>query len=205
MTPAVHIALFLLACYVVGGIPFGLYTGLIFFKKDIREHGSKNIGATNVWRTFGKPAGSLVWCLDVGKGLLPVLLAKHLYPDLPWVVIGSGFLAIMGHTFSPFLGFKGGKGVATSLGVGFGLSWQGCTAAMVVWILIVKLTGYVSLASIVGTPIGCFLVWYLNRFTLPYGLLCGIIAVFVIVKHKSNIQRLMKGEEPKIAAAKADE
>ena len=205
MPLAAQIACLLLGCYLVGGIPFGLYTGLWFFKVDIREHGSKNIGATNAWRVLGPKAGSVVWCLDVGKGLVPILVTKHLFPHHDWAIIGAGFAAIMGHTYSPFLGFAGGKGVATSLGVGVGLSWQGCTAAMVVWTALKMITGYVSVASLIGTPVGCFLVWYLNGRSLPYGLFCAFVFILVLVKHRANIKRLMNGTEPKLTASKPEE
>jgi glycerol-3-phosphate acyltransferase PlsY len=201
----IEIALFLAASYVVGGIPFGLYVGKRFFNVDIREHGSKNIGATNAYRVLGKKAGAAVWCLDVGKGLLPVLLAKQLFPHHDWAIIGAGFAAIMGHTYSPFLGFAGGKGVATSLGVGFGLSWKGCAAAMGVWTLLRFVTGYVSVASLLGTPVGCYLVWAENGKSLPYGVFCAFVAILVIVKHRSNIGRLLKGTEPKMSAQKKAE
>jgi len=197
-----YIALFLIGSYIVGGIPFGLTIGKTFFKIDPREHGSKNIGATNVYRVIGPKAGAIVFALDLGKGLVPVLIARHLFPNLPWFIVGSGFASIMGHTFSPFLQFKGGKGVAASLGVAVGLSWKASLMAFGTWAFIVATTGYVSLASLVSTPVGAIFVCYWNPRSPAYPIFCAIVTVFVFVKHRANLQRLVRGEELKITRPK---
>ncbi|MDR3707919.1 MAG: glycerol-3-phosphate 1-O-acyltransferase PlsY [Capsulimonadaceae bacterium] len=202
MPQAVLIVCILLIVYLIGAIPFGLAIGKAFFKIDPREHGSKNIGATNVYRVIGWKAGAPVFALDLGKGLIPVLLMRHAFPSASWWIILTGFAAIMGHTYSPFLGFKGGKGVATSLGVAFGLSWQGSLVCFFTWLAIVLTTGYVSLASIAVTPLGAVLVYYLNDHNVAYGVFGAIITVFVIVKHRANIKRLIHGEELKTTFGK---
>src|SRR5436190_13526765 len=116
-------ALLIIGSYLFGAIPFGLLIAKAIAGIDIREVGSKNIGATNVYRVVGKPAGAVVLILDVLKGLLPPVAAWRLGMSDAWQVV-AGLSAIMGHNFSPFLGFRGGKGVATSLGVLFGVSWK---------------------------------------------------------------------------------
>lgn len=202
MPVADQISLLLLASYVVGGIPFGLTIGKTFFHIDPREHGSKNIGATNVYRVIGWKAGIIVFALDLGKGLVPVLASKLWFPTHPWAIVGAGFAAIIGHTISPFLKFKGGKGVASSLGVCVGLSWKASLVSFVVWSLIVATTGFVSLASIVATPVGAVIVYYTNGRLTPYAIFGAIVVVFVIVKHRANIQRLLRGEELKVTRKK---
>jgi glycerol-3-phosphate acyltransferase PlsY len=195
----------LVGAYIVGGIPFGLMIGKRFFNVDIREHGSRNIGATNAYRVLGKKAGAAVFILDIGKGLLPVLVARHLFPALDLWIVLTGGAAIMGHTFSPFLGFRGGKGVATSLGAAFGFSWQGAGISLITWCTIVKVTGFVSVASIFVTPLCALLTWYFNKCDLSYGVFGIVITSFVIYKHRSNIQRLLKGKELKFYEKEKDE
>jgi glycerol-3-phosphate acyltransferase PlsY len=205
MPLAAQIAILLIGSYLVGGIPFGLTIGKTFFKIDPREHGSKNIGATNVYRVIGPKAGAIVFTLDLLKGLFPVLLAKHLFAHHDWIIVGAGFASIMGHTVSPFLNFKGGKGVASSLGVAVGLSWKASLVSFGTWVFIVLTTGYVSLASIVSTPVGAVLVYLWNHKSPAYGIFGAIVSVFVIVKHRANIQRLMRGEELKMTRTKKTE
>jgi glycerol-3-phosphate acyltransferase PlsY len=137
--------------------------------------------------------------------VLAVLAAKHFFPDHPWIIVGAGFLAIIGHTFSPFLGFHGGKGVATSLGVTIALSWKASLAAFVVWLAIVLGTGFVSLASIVATPVGAVMIWLLNGKQIAYALFGAIVTIFVITKHRANISRLLRGEELKMTHKKKDQ
>jgi len=190
--------------YILGAVPFGLMIAKRYFNVDIRELGSKNIGATNVYRVLGKKAGAAVFTLDILKGLAPVLLAHHLFGSQhAWVVL-TGVAAILGHTFSPFLGFKGGKGVATSLGVAFGFSWQAGLICFVVWCLIVWITGYVSVASIVGAPLAAVLIWYFNGEDPIYAVFGIVVASFVVLKHRANIARLRRGEELKITGKKKD-
>jgi glycerol-3-phosphate acyltransferase PlsY len=216
--------LFLLASYLIGSLPFGLWIGLACCKTDLREHGSGNIGATNAWRVLGWKAGLAIFILDMAKGLLPVLEARGI-TRLPtqyffsspnaapvifhwtrtgasWLIVGCGLAAILGHSFSPFLRFKGGKGVATSAGVALGMSWKAATAGFLVWALLLATTHYISVGSIIGTPIGAAGIWLDNGRSLPFALFGILATVFVIVKHIPNIKRLMKGTELKMGAKK---
>ena len=170
------------ASYLVGSIPSGLILGKGIWNIDLREHGSHNIGATNAWRTIGKQAGFLIFFCDLLKGVFGVWVGGALSGTSLALVLG-GVFAIVGHSWSFFLGFKGGKGVATGLGV------------------IVKLTGYVSLGSIVGAALVPAFAWIFGepRATIGFGFLA---AFFVIYRHKENIQRLLSGTESKIKAAK---
>src|SRR5258706_5027409 len=122
----------IVASYIFGSLPFGLMIAKWWAGIDVREHGSGNIGATNVYRVVGKPAGLLVFALDVAKGFLPPFVTRALGLDA-WWQMASGFVAILGHNASPFLGFKGGKGISTSLGVLFGLAPKVGLAAWLLW------------------------------------------------------------------------
>ena len=186
--------------YFVGSLPFGLWVGLLWKRVDIRTLGSQNIGTTNVLRVLGPGPGIVVCLLDTLKGGVGVWLAHALKPNLPiWVLIPIGFLAIAGHTFSIFLRFRGGKGVATSLGALLALSSPVAGIALAVWILLVAATRYVSVASLfagLSLPFAAY-------FTVPepgkwwmVGLGTALF-LLVLVKHRSNIQRLRAGTEPK--------
>lgn len=185
----------ILASYILGGIPFGLCIGLVFFKKDLREHGSQNIGATNAYRVFGWRGGIPAFVLDLLKGLLPVMVARQLFPLSPHMLVLAGVAAILGHTASPFLAFHGGKGVATSLGVATALAWKGGLIAFLTWAAIVLLTGYVSIASIIATAVGATLIYVYNGRNLLIGILGAFATIYVLIRHRSNIQRLIKGQE----------
>jgi len=174
--------------YIAGSIPVGLAIGKIFFGIDIREHGSGNIGASNVKRILGRKAGAAAFILDVIKGLLPVLAAKHWYPIHPWIQVLTGLAAIIGHNNSVFLKFTGGKGVATSCGVAIALSWPAALSGAGVWTIITYATGYISLGSILSAPVTGFLIWKLNHYSLPYGLFGLMVTLTVIYKHRSNIK-----------------
>jgi len=206
------------AAYLCGAIPFGV---LIARARgvDLRKQGSGNIGATNVARALGRKYGYLCFALDVLKGLLPVLLAGRLvhamHQGVPtaavqgaWLAVGVG--AVLGHVFSVFVGFRGGKGVATSLGVVLGfypyLTPAGL-AAFVIWIACALIWRYVSLASIVAVtafPLlfagSCVLLgWPLGRLW-PLLAFAAAMAVLVVVRHRANIGRLLNGTESKIGS-----
>jgi glycerol-3-phosphate acyltransferase PlsY len=186
--------LMLLGSYIVGAVPFGLLVAKWWAGIDVREHGSRNIGATNVYRVVGKPAGILVFTLDVGKGLWPPLAAHALGLRTEWQ-LGAGFAAILGHNFSPFLGFRGGKGIATSLGVLLGVVWQVGAAAFALWAVLVGLTGYVSVGSIAAAaslPPFTLLFYPHDTPRLIFAFVAGVFAIF---KHLSNIKRLLDGTE----------
>ncbi len=179
--------------FIFGSIPFGYVIGKLK-GVDVRQHGSGNIGATNVSRVLGKKYGALVLFLDALKGALPVLILKVLGFSLEYQVI-AGFFAILGHCFSPFLNFKGGKGVATGLGVFLVVSPKITLIAFFIFLLVFFLTRYVSLSSITAAlsyPVIFKLFGKPSDFT---SLLIFLTAFVVVGKHYQNIIRLLKGEE----------
>lgn len=186
------------ASYVLGSIPTGLWLGLRLRGVDIREHGSHNIGATNTLRVLGKPLGAAALAGDMLKGLVPVLAARWLdvWPELPLV---CGVAAILGHTFSLFLRFQGGKGVATGAGVFLGLAWLPTLAAAAVFAAVVAATRMVSAGSIAGA-VALVIVLYLMPFSWPVRVIGTMIGALVVWKHRSNIQRILRGEESRIGA-----
>ncbi len=186
--------------YLLGSIPNGLILGKTIWGVDLRQHGSKNIGATNAWRTIGKAGGISIFALDFLKGAISAYLGLHLGgSELAGII--CGLLAIAGHSWSVFLSFKGGKGVATGLGVIAALMPTVTLIVFAVWFAIVYFTGYVSLGSIIGAALVPILALFFGLHTefLVLGL---IAAVFIIYRHKSNIERLLNGTESKIKAAK---
>lgn len=187
--------LILVLSYVIGSIPFGYLIGRLK-GIDIRRYGSGNIGATNVFRTLGLPLGLAVFALDLLKGTLAVWLMLWLNGD-PWLVILAGGLAVIGHSYSIFLNFKGGRGAATGMGILLGVAPDIFLFALVMVVVIVALTRYVSAASIL-TPIVVSLAFTLTGRPLPYTLLAWAVAFIIILRHRPNIQRLIAGTEPKI-------
>ena len=186
--------------YLLGSIPNGLILGKAIWGVDLRQHGSKNIGATNAWRTIGKAGGISIFALDFLKGAVSDYLGLHLGGcELAGVL--CGILAIAGHSWSVFLAFKGGKGVATGLGVIAALMPMVTLIVFAVWFAIVYFTGYVSLGSIVGAALVPILTLFFGLHT-EFLILGLIAAVFIIYRHKSNIERLLKGTESKIKAAR---
>jgi glycerol-3-phosphate acyltransferase PlsY len=188
----------LFVAYLLGSLPIGLYVGKMVRGIDIRQYGSGNIGASNVWRELGRSWGILVFLLDVAKGLLPTVVAHNAHGSPVWLPIATGVAAILGHNFSPFLRFKGGKGVATSLGVAFGLSWIGALIGFGAWIVLLTLTRYISLASMIATPIGAFSLWQFNDRQWPYLVFAILATVFVLFTHRANILRLRDGTERRV-------
>ena len=186
--------------YLLGSIPNGLWLGKAVWHTDLREHGSHNIGATNAWRTLGKSAGISIFLLDFAKGAVSVYLGSLLV-GTPVFMIVCGILAIVGHSCSLFLKFQGGKGVATGLGVMVMLMPLPALIVFLLWLAIVKVTGYVSLGSIVAAACVPLLAWLMN-YSMEFILFGVLAAVFIIVRHHSNIDRLLKGTESKIQAAK---
>lgn len=191
--------------FLLGAIPFGFLIGRAK-GVDLREHGSGNIGATNVMRTLGKGPGALVLLLDALKGLIPVLTAAYALRLTPGFVVAAGVAAILGHIYTPFLRFRGGKGVATSLGVLIGLSPVIAAAVVLVFAVTVWASRYVSLGSLLGALAQAVLFWTLphgqDGFPLPYRIFSLIAAVFVLIRHRQNIQRLLSGTESKVGAKK---
>ena len=194
------VILFLIIGYVMGALPNGVWIGKYFKGLDIREHGSKNSGATNSYRVLGPKYGLMVLAADALKGFLPPFLASKFGVTGNWLII-IGMAAIIGHMLSFFLNFKGGKGVATSLGVFLFLIPKVTLALFVIFVIVVYATRYISLGSIVAAillPILTFispLNYGIEKW--PMMVMTTIIAIFVVYKHKTNIERLLKGTENK--------
>ena len=187
--------LWAVGAYLVGSIPFGFLVGKMR-GKDIRTLGSKNIGATNVYRTVGKGWGLLAFLCDFLKGLLPTLAALRWSGDanLPVLV---GLACVVGHTLTVFMRFRGGKGVATAFGMMIALAPLPTLAAFGVFVVTVWLSHYISLGSMLAAVTLGSVVWLVPASPLLRGVATAI-AVFVVVKHRSNIVRLAKGCENKI-------
>lgn len=187
MSAAIAIAL----AYLLGSIPFGYVAGRLR-GIDIRTVGSRNVGATNVFRTLGKPTGIAVMALDILKGVAAAVIARVISDD-PWPLVAAG-AAVAGHVYPVWLGFRGGKGVAVGAGVAIGLVPWVALALVPVWVLIVAITRYVSLASLVAAVAFTPAVWlfgYSNA-TVAFA---ALVALAVIWRHRTNIVRLLRGEE----------
>lgn len=193
--------------FLLGSIPFGL---LVAKAKgvDIRQVGSGNIGATNVARALGKKAGIAVLFLDVAKGWIPAALAPLVSPGLFGLESGhmgasfgilAGFAAILGHILSPFLNFRGGKGIATGLGMLLGIAPAVAAIALGGFILVVLITRYVSVASLFASLCMVGAGLWLMPGEVPYLIVFGLVACFVFVRHTDNIKRLAKGTEKKFS------
>lgn len=188
--------------HLCGSIPSGLWIVRSLFGIDIREYGSKNIGTTNVFRTVGAKAALLVLIIDVIKGILAVAAMNYLFAD-PLLNVVTALGALLGHNYSAFLGFKGGKGVATGLGLLVYLMPKVSLGCFLVWLALVLATRYVSLGSIVAAVLAPVLSWY---FAYPpaYIVFGGIAGLFVVIRHKENIKRLLNGTESKIKQGSAE-
>lgn len=209
------ISLFLAAMllgYVCGSIPTGYWAGRILKGIDIREHGSGSMGATNVLRILGKGPALLVLAVDVGKGILALWLAQRLLmtlgPDwqtqlLSWIKVASGLAAIVGHSRPVWLGFKGGKSVATSLGILFALSWPLALTILGVWGLGMGGSRIVSLSSIVAAIAAPILAVLFGQ-PLAYCLFTLLGGAYVVLTHRRNIERLLAGTEPAIGRKLVD-
>jgi len=179
--------------YALGSIPFGYLLARAAGIGDIRSVGSGNIGATNVLRTGRKPLAAATLIADAGKGFAAVLTAAQWGPDTAGL---AGLGAFLGHLFPVWLGFRGGKGVATFLGVIIATAWQVGAIFSVVWLTVAALTRYSSLAALAGAVITPLAAMALDRW-LAVGLF-AILAVLIILKHAGNIRRLVRGEESRI-------
>jgi len=188
--------LIFIAAYLIGSIPFGYILTKLFRNTDIRSHGSGNIGATNVLRVVGWKAALPVSVLDVLKGVAAVLLAKAV-SDLPAVYLGAGMLAMIGHSFPIFLRFKGGKAVATAIGALLTISGTVTLVFIILAGLIVALTRYVSLGSIIGSLSVPILFWIFG-YDLEHIFFGLGLALLVTVRHHANIGRLFRGTEAKL-------
>ncbi len=189
--------------YLLGSIPFGYLLVRIFLKEDIRSIGSGNIGATNVARTGAKGLGIATLLLDLGKALIAVEIARHLAPDNYDLAVAAAIAAILGHCFPVWLGFRGGKGVASALGVFLALTWPSALAILAVFAVVFLLTRYVSLASVIAAAtLPLFALYFVPQRSpiVVTGFL--LIPLIVIVKHHANIRRLLAGTENRIGSKK---
>ena len=182
-----------IASYLSGSIPFGLILTKIFLNKDLRKIGSKNIGATNVLRTGNKIVAALTLFLDISKGIIPILITKEYFTDLIYV---SSLAALLGHIFPVWLRFKGGKGVATYLGIIFILSFNLGVIFCVSWILISIASKYSSLSSILSTMVVLIVSFFNNNFELTSYLF--ITFIIILYTHRQNIVRIKNKSEDKI-------
>ncbi|MEJ6643147.1 MAG: glycerol-3-phosphate 1-O-acyltransferase PlsY [Akkermansiaceae bacterium] len=201
--------------FLLGSIPFGLILGKLK-GIDIREHGSGNIGATNVFRTLGKKIGITCLLLDFMKGFIPVLIAIKLTPHNTHgqtIEVVTALAAILGHNYSPWIAFKGGKGIATSGGALMALMPVGVLLLIIIFIVVTKLTKYVSIGSI-ATAVSLPLVFLLGSslhgkfpngdWNKPLFVFCLIAGALAVWKHRANIARLRAGTEHRIGQKKKD-
>ena len=196
--------LVIVVSYFIGGIPFGFLISKRFGGIDIRQHGSGNTGATNVYRVLGKKAGFSTLALDILKGMLPVLFVKYVYPREDGTAALCGFAAILGHNWSPFLEFKGGKGVATASGVFLAILPIPTIASIAAFAAVVKKTRTISAGSIAAAVV-LPAVAFCMRHTVPlYKYAALVVGVMVILKHRANIHRLIEGTEPRYGEKPAE-
>ena len=211
-----------LGAFLLGSIPFGLLLVKLAGKGDVRAHGSGNIGATNVSRVGGKGLGIVTLVLDAAKGFAPVALARHqdFPPDL---CAALALCAVAGHVFTPWLGFKGGKGVATAVGAALAYRWQGVMPSLITFVLLLAIFRRVSLGSVVGAsllPVVMGMPWAKEMHSSFLGLefrgvlegqdpwqatfFWALLALLVIAKHHANIRRLIAGTEPPLWGGKKE-
>ena len=200
--------------YLIGSLPFGFLTARFAAGIDIRQHGSKNIGANNVTRVLGKKLGLLVLLLDCLKGLLPAWLLAELFrsltgdsADVLHIRVACGVATVIGHMFPCWLKFRGGKGVATALGVAGILSWPATLAAMVIFFVAFSASRIVSLSSMLAAA--GFAAAHLSMAKAPFSTAEWSLTAFslavpalIVIRHRTNIARLCRGEEPRFGAAK---
>ena len=198
--------LLMILAYILGSVPNALWIGKVFKGLDIREHGSRNTGSTNAARVLGAKLGILTLILDVSKGLVPTLIAILLRVDffqnltkiLNFDYVLVGICAILGHVFSMFMNFKGGKAVATTLGVFLILVPKAILFAAIVFFVVFAISRYVSLSSILAAISLPIFIYFLYQQTI-YVILGILIAILIVVKHRSNIERLKNGTESKFS------
>ncbi|MGG1397087.1 glycerol-3-phosphate 1-O-acyltransferase PlsY [Bacillus salipaludis] len=190
----VQIILCMILAYLLGSIPSGLIIGKVFYKTDIREHGSGNLGGTNTFRTLGVKAGLAVTLADILKGTLAAYL-PHIF-GLDLNVLIFGIFAIIGHTYPIFAGFRGGKAVATSAGVLLGYAPLLFLTVLVVFFISLYISKYVSLSSMIAGV--CAVIYALFLKDIPLIIVVIFMASFVIYRHRANIRRIINKTEPKV-------
>lgn len=196
-----HFLLGFVLGHVCGSVPSGLWLVQAFHGIDIRNYGSKNIGTTNVFRTVGPKTAVLVLIADAFKGILAVGIMSYVFHN-PLLDVITALGALLGHNYSLFLGFKGGKGVATALGLLIFMMPKVAVASFGIWLVCALLTRYVSLGSIMAAIFTPPLAWYLG-YPSAYVIFSVVAAFFVVLRHKENIHRLLTGTESKIKPGNA--
>jgi acyl phosphate:glycerol-3-phosphate acyltransferase len=192
---AVAFVVMLFVSYLIGSIPFGLVVGKLFFHVDVREHGSGNVGTTNVFRVLGTKAGVAVLILDMLKGYVPALVASLIFN--PWFTIFIAAAPVVGHMYSIFLKGRGGKGIATGAAVVLALEPRAFAVIILVWIFLVLVTRYVSIASLTATfLVPVLVIWWGDP--LPYQIAAVLVTIVIFYAHRGNISRLVHGEEHRI-------
>lgn len=194
-------AIILICAYLIGSIPSGLWIGKLFYKTDIRQHGSGNLGGTNSFRVLGKKAGIVVTSLDILKGtaatlllLLPYFSQSTIHPLI------LGVVAVVGHMFPIFAGFRGGKAVATSGGVLLGYSWPFFIVLIIAFFIALKTTKIVSLSSMIVAVVGLVYsaIYWMVTGDFALFILVAVLALFIFYRHRANIKRIKEGTEPKV-------
>jgi len=204
MNQTITYSLLLLLAYLLGSIPTSFIFGKLLQGIDLRQHGSGNVGATNALRILGVKIGIITLILDIAKGFFAVYIISIILHDATnLMLIFAGLAAILGHIFTIFLKFKGGKGVATSAGVFIALAPVATLSAFILFLIVVAVSKYVSLGSLLAAA-ALFLIEFIINLTNNFNdleilIFTGIIALFIIIRHKANIGRLRKGEENKIS------
>jgi len=191
----VNLVLWICLSYLLGSVPTSYIVGKTFASKDLRQLGSKNLGATNVYRVLGLKYAIPVGLIDITKGIIPVSLFARYAGTEPWIPLTLGGVAVFGHVFSFFVRFRGGKGVATASGVVIALAPQAFVVTLIVWIVTVAFTGYVSVASILAALVFPVVSWFVmpnDGYTFGIGL---ALAAFIVFTHRTNIRRLAMGTE----------
>lgn len=197
-------SLLVLFAYFMGSIPTGVVLAKFYGVKDITKEGSGNIGATNVGRVAGKKAGIITLAGDALKGVIPILLVMTISGRVEWLIAAAAMAAFTGHIYPIFNGFKGGKGVATALGIFLTISPLSALAAILVFIVLVAIYRYVSLGSIVAAGLIPAFVGIFSGSDI-YIILSALIGGIVIYRHKDNILRLLKGDENSLGQKKKEE
>ncbi len=187
----------ILAAYLVGSIPASFLVARAFGVADVRRVGSGNVGATNVLRSAGKPAGAMALALDVGKGALAVALSERLVPAHPWLGASAAVAAVVGHVYPVWLGLRGGKGVATGLGAFAVLEPVAALVALPVFGLTAAVTQYASLASVAGALSLAGLA-FVFRGPDPVAIAAGLTAAFIVFRHRTNLSRIRAGSERRL-------
>lgn len=205
-----YTALVAIVAYLLGAIPTGYWAGKLLKGIDIRDHGSKSTGATNVLRTLGKGPAIAVLLIDILKGVAAVALTRGFFtqiipasstidvePWVPWLLTLAALMAIVGHSRSVWIGFTGGKSAATGLGVLFAMTWQVGLGILVVFLMTLAISRIVSLGSMAAAVAAIVLMWSFQQ-PLAYQLLAFLGGLYVIWRHQANIQRLLAGTEPRL-------